>query len=446
MLPTVSMYAKAQEAAQIICHILANELRLKYPEKFQLVEHGQFTWLLAVMDDLHLDGSMAKYTQDATVHRLSTALDGLPVYLSNHSGLRYGVLISGKPHLPGSVDFPEAMPEKDVMPLGMGLTGPIHAHAAQIMNAIIVGVQDSGKSMALRALAHSARLHGSILYLADPGLHTFVPKLWERVTACPVAQNKNELIQMLDLITAEIMKRIQLFDDAAPNSVPPEDIDKYNELTGDSLPRVWMIVDEANSLLGSSIVKEKLAQPAQIGRKYGVHLVLAGHDWHEKTVERGLTAQFDTRLCLRTSNNTMGQIVLDSHIRGKRTMAFNHPGRAVLRLRHHYRDVQLYFLAPEREDAWFSEIPPVERKRWESIEQSTVSSEKLSDEIARMAESIRSQWNPEMSKSEVSRLFGKELTGTIWFGKINEVIKYLASTPTPNVQAFEPNLGALGSK
>src|SRR5690349_20712307 len=86
MMPSVANYATAQQAAQVVCHILVDELKLQSPDKFLLTEHGRFVWLLVVMDDLNLGGSMNKYVHETTVHRLSTALNGLPVYISNHSG------------------------------------------------------------------------------------------------------------------------------------------------------------------------------------------------------------------------------------------------------------------------------------------------------------------------------------------------------------------------
>ena len=49
MLPAASTYTQAQEAAQIICHILVNEMKLQYPQRFLLIEHGRFVWLLANM-------------------------------------------------------------------------------------------------------------------------------------------------------------------------------------------------------------------------------------------------------------------------------------------------------------------------------------------------------------------------------------------------------------
>ena len=47
------------------------------------------------------------------------------------------------------------------------------------------------------------------------------------------------------------------------------------------------------------------------------------------------------------------------------------------------------------------------------------------DEIAELANSIQDQWRPDMSKSEVSRLLGKNYAGTVWVSKVNRVIDLL---------------------
>jgi hypothetical protein len=417
-----------------MCHILSEEMKLQYPQRFILTEHGKFTWLLAVMDDLNLGGSMNKYVHTSTLHRLSTALDGLPVLLSNHSGLRYAVLLSEKPRLPQAVAYPEEANELDMFPLGAGLAGNIHVHAKQIVNMIVVGAQDSGKSMVLRALAHTARMHGSELYLADPVQHTFNPDLWNK--SAYVLHSTAIFLKVLERLNAEIEKRSELFRVAG--RVPAEDLDAYNSLTGESLPRVWLIADEANTFLASKAVQERLADPARIGRKFGIHIVLAGHDWHEYTVNRGLTSYFETRLCLRTSNDTTGRIVLDDVMRGKRTMNFRQPGRAILRLRGQYHDLQLYNVSPDREAEWFMQAEQ-QKVVVDLAEAPTEPMPTAEDEIAKLAESIRGQWAVGLSRTKTAKLLGFSQYGGSFKTKTDLVVDYLTATTTTAQE--EPKIG-----
>jgi hypothetical protein len=419
-----------------MCHILSEEMKLQYPQRFILTEHGKFTWLLAVMDDLNLGGSMNKYVHTSTLHRLSTALDGLPVLLSNHSGLRYAVLLSEKPRLPQSVAYPEEVNALDMFPLGVGLAGNIHVHAKQIVNMIVVGAQDSGKSMVLRALAHTARMHGSELYLADPVQHTFNPDLWSK--SAYVLHSTAIFLKVLERLNAEIEKRSELFRVAG--RVPAEDLDAYNSLTGEALPRVWLIADEANTFLASKAVQERLADPARIGRKFGIHIVLAGHDWHEYTVNRGLTSYFETRLCLRTSNDTTGRIVLDDVMRGKRTMNFRQPGRAILRLRGQYHDLQLYNVSPDREAEWFMQA----EKQKVVVDLAELPTEPMptaEDEIAKLAESIRGQWAVGLSRTKTAKLLGFSQYGGSFKTKTDLVVDYLTATTTTTTAQEEPKIG-----
>ncbi len=54
---------------------------------------------------------------------------------------------------------------------------------------------------------------------------------------------------------------------------------------------------------------------------------------------------------------------------------------------------------------------------------------------AKLAETIRVQWQPGMSKSAVSRLLGKDYAGTSWCRKVDQIIDYLVSTtPTQEMQ------------
>ena len=53
------------------------------------------------------------------------------------------------------------------------------------------------------------------------------------------------------------------------------------------------------------------------------------------------------------------------------------------------------------------------------------------DEITQLAESIRAQWSPGMTKSAVSRLLGKSYSGASWTHKVTRVIDHLISSSSP---------------
>lgn len=369
MLPEMADYIKAQDVAEIIQRVMMEEMRLEPPTQWWMIQDGQFRWLIGVMDVQHLRGSIAKYRTEVVRHQLSTAIGGLPVALSNSTGLRYGVLLSGRPKLPKSVAFPGIPNERDTLRFGIGLRGEVSIHAKKIVNMIVGGGQDSGKSTFLRMAAHTARLHGAKLYLVDPMAHTFNPDVWNRLAAAEVAGSRSGLLRLLEKVQAEVEVRSVLFRQAAQGGIPPEDIDAYNAVVsptpvpspfsknengeGGFLPRVWLMGDEMNTYLSDKAVQERIADLARVGRKWGVHLILAGHNWRSEDIPRGLSAMFPTRLCLRVADDTSGRVTLDDHRWGRQAMKFRHPGRAVLRAGT-YQTMQLYQLTQEQEMEWLA--------------------------------------------------------------------------------------------
>jgi hypothetical protein len=357
MLPMTSDYFQATKTAEVIQRVLVDELKLEPPAKFWMVEDGQFHWLIAVMDAQNLRHSIARYTHEGVRHQLSTAVGGLPVALSNSSGLRFGVLLSGRPQLPKSLDFP-GMPERDVIPFGVGLRGEVKVHAKKIVNMIVGGSQDSGKSMFLLMLAHVSRMHGAKLYLVDPMAHTFNPDVWDGLAAMNVAGSRSELMALLAKMQVEVDVRSVLFRQAAQSNggISPEDIEAYNlteQGQAQPLQRVWLIGDEMNTYLADKAVQGRIADLARVGRKWGVHLALAGHNWRSEDIPRGLSAMFPTRLCLRVADDTSGRVTLDDHRWGRQAMKFKLPGRAVLRVGQ-YQTIQLYKITPEQEREWLA--------------------------------------------------------------------------------------------
>jgi DNA segregation ATPase FtsK/SpoIIIE-like protein len=105
---------------------------------------------------------------------------------------------------------------------------------------------------------------------------------------------------------------------------------------------MMLIVDEANSYFDHKELFTLLTDLARRGRKWGLHLVLAGHNWRAKDVPRSLSAMFPTRICFRVTDDTSGAVVLNSRIWGKRAMHLAHPGRGILLMEGHYQFFQAY--------------------------------------------------------------------------------------------------------
>jgi len=352
------------EAARDKITALLVERGLTPPERWLLVERGGLAWLIGVLPALP---RLAPYIQRDVTHSLSTALGGLPVIVSNSTGLRYAVLLSERPTLPESVPFPP-FPGPDEFAIGAGYRGHIFSAARAWQNMLVGGGQGSGKSTFLRVLTHTARAHGWDIYLADPDGHTY-GGAWERVIGRPVASSGRELGEVLELIEAEIARRAALFQ-AAGGAMPPEDIDDYNQRDGEKIRRVLVAVDEANSYMGDKETVRGLGEAARRGRKWGVHLVLAAHNWRAKDVSRELSSMLQTRVCFRVADDTAGGVALDSRHWGLHALSIQRPGRAVLRLGGQYQPVQTYLLDAAQEAEWLA--GPAESSALTEIERELV--------------------------------------------------------------------------
>ncbi len=347
-----SYETRAKVAAQIIQHVLVNELNLAAPVQFVLTERSGLIWLIAIMDPLHLGKSIEAYNSPKTLHHLSTALRGVYVGLANHTGLRYGVLLSARPRLPKLVDFPGF--ERDALRLGVSLRYELRLQADEIGNAIISGPPGQGKSNLLKLLAHQMRMSGWKLYLADPQGHTFNPDVWSGLAAAPVAGSLDEVRGLLERLEAERIDRQAMFRHVALDGIPPEDIAQYNAASTEALPRFVLLFDESNTWL-KQVVTETADLARQI-RKFGGHIILAGHDWHATDIPRSLSAQFATRIALSSNDDTAARVILNNDRWGRWTM--NKPaGRAVIRNpKFGYLPMQIYRVTPEMEREWLGNL------------------------------------------------------------------------------------------
>ncbi|MBT7069544.1 MAG: hypothetical protein HN975_01475 [Anaerolineae bacterium] len=345
----------AEYAKRIIMHELVNELKLQPPCRFLLASRNGMVWLIAVMNPLALGTRIKKYHDPQVAHQISTAFAGKPVYIANQTGLRYAIMLSQKPKLPKTILFPDPSEERDLFRLGHTLKGEVTLSAAQMKNVLIGAAQGSGKSNLLNLLVHQMRFSGWQLYLADPQLHTFNPDVWDKLAAYPVAGKEKDLLTIIERIRAEIEHRMALFRALAEDGVSPKDIDAYNAISPDPLPRIGFLIDEANTFLGDSAIFSGIADLLRQGRKWGLHIVLAGHEWHKKDVPSQVNDMLQTRLALSTPDEISGSVVLRNTRWGKWTMD-KAAGCGVLKAQGKFQAMQFYLISDEQQREWFTDL------------------------------------------------------------------------------------------
>ncbi|MCX6066811.1 MAG: hypothetical protein NT121_13805, partial [Chloroflexi bacterium] len=121
----ITISRREMRLAETVARQLINAMiRRKLTPAFSdfLVTHlAGVTMLLAVLDTAKL-GDHSPYTNPDLLHQLSTDLGGMPVYLSNHSGIRIVVLLSPLPKLPHKVNLPVDAP-RGRLAVGVRFTG-----------------------------------------------------------------------------------------------------------------------------------------------------------------------------------------------------------------------------------------------------------------------------------------------------------------------------------
>ena len=347
----------ARIAKKTVQHVLVNELNLQAPSRYLLAGRHGMVWLLVVMNPRALGGQIRKYHNNGVAHQISTAFAGKPVYIANQTGLRYGVLLSQKPKLPKVIPFPDFSEERDLFRLGRTLQGEIAIPARQLKNVLIGAAQGSGKSNLLSLLVHQMRAFGWSLYLADPQLHTFNPDIWNELAATPVAGKDEEMLVILERIQAEIEQRMALFRAIAAGGIPPRDLEAYNEISPDPLPRIGFLIDEANTFLANGSIFDKIADLLRQGRKWGLHIILAGHEWHKKDVPSQVNDMLQTRLALSTPDEQSGKVVL-RNARWGRFVQDQPSGRCVLKANGKFKAMQFYLVSDEQQMTWLSTLKP----------------------------------------------------------------------------------------
>jgi len=342
----------AEKAAEVIDYMMIDQMGLMPPVQYELGGRDERAYLVASFDPLELGRNLKPYENQDVARRLSEALARLPVVITKRTGTRYVVVLSGRPKLPKVIEFP-GFGARDMFRLGMGLKGEAVYHADKLRNVIIGAAQGAGKSNLLHLLMYQAWQFGWKLYLADPDGHTFNPDIWNKIADAPVASSPEDVNILLDRLSGEIADRVALFRQAAQGGIPPADIEAYNE-TGQGqaqpLQRIGLFLDEANTSLGDRRVFAKVADLLRRGRKWGLQIFLAGHEWHKENIPAEVNDMLQTRIALTVSTAESSQVVLRDARWGKWVLR---KPEGVLRVGQ-YMPMQFYLVPEEMERRWLS--------------------------------------------------------------------------------------------
>jgi hypothetical protein len=245
------------------------------------------------------------------LHQLSTDLGGLPVYLSNTTGLRYVVPLTSIPKMPRKIDLPAGSELSGRVALGQDFTGRVITETWQKLGHLLVtGITGSGKSMLLRSLVVQALRDDMLLALSDLDGTTFPIPAGHPALFAPITQDSQGAQELIQRVLGECENRKILYQSVRG---APENIDQYNELARkagkDPLKRILLILDEFSSTLMAlggvrSGAGETLSMLGMRGRKFGVSVVFAAHEFTKEQVGP-LRGQCNAIIAFRTNSKEL---------------------------------------------------------------------------------------------------------------------------------------------
>ena len=206
-------------------------------------------------------------------------------------------------------------PDSFVLTLGESLTGPVTVNLAHIPHILLGGSTGSGKSVLLKLLLMQSLCKGAEVYIADFKGGVDFAKVWRQ--RCHMAFTEQDLLYILGQLVAVLeYRKGRLAETGCP------DLDAYNKVTGDGLPRLVFACDEVAEVLDktgrSKEDKELLAQIenrlstiARLGRAFGIHLILATQRPDANIIPGQIKNNMDFRVCGR-ADSVLSQIILDN--------------------------------------------------------------------------------------------------------------------------------------
>ena len=225
--------------------------------------------------------------------------------------------VSAQTSLPDVLRWSDAYLSLDsfVLTLGESLTGPVTVNLAHIPHILLGGSTGSGKSVLLKLLLMQSLRKGAEVCIADFKGGVDFPKVWHK--KCRMCFTEEDLLYTLGQLVAVLEYRKGRLAETGC-----KDLDTYNEVTGESLPRIVFACDEVAEMLDKTgrskeskevlaQIENKLATLSRLGRAFGIHLILATQRPDANILPGQIKNNMDFRVCGRADSILSG-IILDN--------------------------------------------------------------------------------------------------------------------------------------
>jgi hypothetical protein len=351
-----------------------------------------------------------KKIDDGFVHDLSTKLEGRFVHRTNSRGMFLQVEIE-RPRTPTAL-VPQVLHFVQQttpwhIPIGITKNGPLWLSFIEEDSFLIGGSRRKGKSGLthgmIQALLHGGRTEvyawdgkgGAEFgrYIGRPNFHYI--------------HNADRGLQQLSNVLAARLE--QLRANGSPN------IQMHNQAGHEFMMPIALFMDEIAIL--ADPLKEQVKRMVEYYGAVGLYPVLATNNPIQASIL--VKSNLSTRICFAVPSFNDSVTVLGM----KGAEGLNQRGRGLILLDNRLVEFHSFTVHyPQHDDEKFKQYIEQFEAHTAPIPQK--------NEIAEMAESIRAQWSPGMSKRAVARLFNKTYGGA-WASKIDRIIEYLGATTTP---------------
>ncbi|MED1850372.1 FtsK/SpoIIIE domain-containing protein [Brevibacillus borstelensis] len=235
--------------------------------------------------------------------------------------------------------------------VGEAYNGSVAVDLKQAPHVGLVGVTGWGKSTALRVILNTwlqtygpdrLRLFLGDLKMTEFGLYRGAPHV-----EGAIAVRRAEVVAMLAEVHEVLLYRQEMFHQAGA-----VDLDEYEELTGECLPYVVVCIDEVASLEGEAAAHDILEEIGQLGRSFGIFLVLSQQRVDREVMDGKLKNNLNVRIAYRMSDDMNSKMFLGTSA----AAGIDTKGRCYVKRATETVEVQTPWLSPKEARAQVEEI------------------------------------------------------------------------------------------
>lgn len=200
--------------------------------------------------------------------------------------------------------------------LGRSLAGDVVVSLDTCPHWMIASASGGGKTNICLCILAQMQLRDALVYIYDgKGGLDYLPII---MRGAELAKTAESFLEHLQQIVSEMERRFEAF-----NSVHATTIQDYRKLSGETLPRIVLLVDEVSTVLDKhgkntkqkeiiDKIIELLSQIAQTGRVVGVHSIYAMQNPSRQELPSAVQVNTD-KLCGK-GDTVLSQMVLNSSI------------------------------------------------------------------------------------------------------------------------------------